>query len=642
MAIERPSGDAARAQSNAILHGLGRCLAILGAGLLFGGAAQAQQVVGGMVLPNGQVVTGPVYRSNGTFVTSITNGADANLYINSVPPTQSFTNNLPAAVVITSVPSLYVRGFTSNVTRAVGGFIAPSNAIRGLTPQQVRDVLALPYTPNSLTLVNVPAGTCLLYGNAAPINTNFAANPPAINTPGPWGNGGALQASLIGVTSNPNCQNAGRLAAGNFFNQQMIQGYALAYRPNAGAGSTYAVAAALDVGAFPAQFTDMDNIYSALDILNVGSPVGLQAALKQLDGESYADFGFMRMQSARVFLDVMQQQMRGTRAFRAPSAPAAMNAEAPMSLTEPVSPVSLAGDLADLADGFKHQMAAGGQRRSESGGVWFAPYGSAGALYGNSSTHSTTYGLHGFAAGGDLTVANNLLLGIGLSYSSTAFSTSIPSNNGTNEAVSVAAYASYAPDAWYVDAALGYAYNWSSLTRTIVFPGVFRTAQGNPSANQFLGSVELGYAFSLSQRLALTPFGHFEVTASTQNGFAETGAGAISLNAAAQTTTGVRSVLGMQLSGSVSVIEPQDLWLAVRAGWAHDYADLSGSLTANFLGKPDTSFTVIGPTPDRNAATIGASVNLALGFGQAFVSYDGNLAQSYSTHSGMVGFRVAF
>lgn len=617
-----------------------RCLAVLAGGLLFGNAAVAQQYVGGMLLPNGQVVTGPVYRSNGTFVTSITTGVDANLYINSVAPTQSFTNNLPAFVLRTSVATQYVRGFTSNVTGAVGSFIAPSNTIRGLTPQQVRDVLALPYTPDSLTIVKVPAGTCVLYGQAAPINTNFAANPPAVNTPGPWGNGGVLQGRLIGVSSDPGCQNAGFVSANNYINQQMIQGYALAYRPNAGTGNTYAVAAALDVGAFPDQFSDMDNIYNALDLLNVGSPVGLQAALKQLDGESYADFGFLRMMSARVFLDVMHQQMRGTRLRRTSAAPAAAeSAEAPMNLTDPVA---LAGDLADLADGFKRQLAAGGQRRGDAGGVWLAPYGSAGAVYGDPSTHSATWGLHGFAAGGDLTIADNLLLGMSLSYSSTAFSTSIPSNNGTNEAVSVAAYASYAPDAWYVDAALGYAYNWSSLTRTIVFPGVFRTAQGNPSANQFLGSVESGFAFPLNPRLALTPFGRMEVTASTQNGFAETGGGAISLNAAAQTTTGVRSIIGLQLSGTVSVIEPQDLGLAVRAGWAHDYADQSGSLTANFLGKPDTSFTVIGPAPDRNAATVGASVNLALAFGQAFINYDGNFSQSYSTHAGTVGFRIAF
>jgi outer membrane autotransporter protein len=431
------------------------------------------------------------------------------------------------------------------------------------------------------------------------------------------------------------------VAATNFLNQQMIAGNALAYRPSAGAGNTYAVAGALDTGAFPGQFTDMDNIYNALDLLNAGSPAGLQAALKQLGGESYADFGFMRIMSARAFLDVMHQQMRDTRGGRSARGAGAAAERAPASLNL-TGPIALAGDIADLASGLQPQLAAGGRQRGETGGVWLAPYGSAGALYGDAASHSTSYGLHGFAAGGDLAIADNALLGLSLSYADTAFATSIPGNNGANQAVSVAAYASYAPAAWYVDAAVGYAYNWGSLSRTIVFPGVFRTAQGNPLADQFLGSLEAGHAFALGPQVALTPFGRFELTASTQNGFAENGAGAISLNAAAQGTTSVRTIVGAQLSGSVSAVAAQDLWLAVRAGWAHDYADVSGALTANFLGKPDTSFTVIGPTPDRNAAIVGASVNLALRFGQAFINYDGNLAQSYATHTGMVGLKVSF
>jgi uncharacterized protein with beta-barrel porin domain len=605
-----------------------------------GPEARAQQIVGGMVLPAGEVVTGPVYRFNGTFVPSITNGADANAYVNSVPPTQSFVNNAPAIVVRTSVATQYVRFFTAGVTNAVGGFIAPSNAVRGLTPQQVRDVLALPFTPNSMTLVNVPAGTCILYGTAAPITGSFPAS-PSIPAPGPWGNGGAMQGTLIGVTNDPNCQNPARVPAGNFINQQMIAGYALAYRPSAGVGNTYAVAAALDVGAFPAQFTDMDSVYNALDLLNAGSPLGLQAALKQLGGESYADFGFMRIMSARAFLDVLHQQMRdgrGGRSIRAVPT-GTERAEAPLDAAHPTAPAS---DFTGFGNSAQQMPAAAGHRRSESGGVWFAPYGSVGWLNGDPSTHSTSYGLHGFAAGADLALADSLLAGLSLSYWGTSFATSIPSNSGSNEAISVAAYVSYAPGPWYVDAAAGYAYNWSSLSRTIVFPGVFRVAQGNPAANQFLGSIEGSHGFALGRQMALTPFGRFEVTAATQNGFAETGAGAISLNAAAQTTTSVRSIIGLQVSGSVSALRPQDLWLAARAGWAHDYADVSGTLSASFLGKPDTSFTVVGPSPDRNAATLGASLNLALGSGQAFLNYDANVAQSYAMHTGMVGLRLSF
>ncbi len=615
--------------------------AILMALPLLSEPAIAQQVVGGMILPDGQVVTGPVFRRDGNFVPSITNGATANQYIFSTPPTASFVANAPAAVVRTSVPSTYVRVFTEGVTNAVGGFIAPSNTIRGLNLQQIRDVLALPHMPTSVTIVQVPAGTCVLYGTAAPITGTFPANPPGIPTPGPWGNGGVLQGVLIGTSSSPNCQSPAFLPSANYMNRQAINGYALAYRPNAGKGNTYAVASALDVGAFPAQFSDMDTVYDSLDLLNYGSAGALPLALKQLDGESYADFGYLRMMAARVFLNTLHQQMRGARiggalpAASAPASTAAPAAEPPLSLTEaPAMPGEMAAD-------FKRQMASPGARRTDAGGVWFSPYGAVGALYGSAATHSASYSLGGFAAGGDLRLSDDLVIGGALSYANTAVSTSLPAS-GSNQAFSLAAYASYAPGPWYVDGAVGYAHYWGNLSRTIAFPELLRTAQGAPTANQFLGSIESGFGFSLNPRLALTPFARLEVTAATQNAFTETGAGAINLSAASQNTTGVRSVLGVELSGSVAIAESRILQLAVRAGWAHDYADVTGTLTANFVGKPDTSFTVYGPTPDRNAATIGASVNLPLAFGQAFLNYDGNLSQSYSAHALMLGLRVVF
>ncbi len=593
-----------------------------------GSDVEAQQVVGGLLVPSGQVVTGPVFRRDGTSVPSITTGAGANLYIGSVPPTASFVTGSPAAVVITSVPTLYARVYTSGVTNPVGGFIAPSSALRGKTAQQVRDFLALPYLPDSLTLVQVPAGTCVLYGTAAPIVGSFPANPPAIPTPGPWGNGGTLQGTLIGTSNSPNCQNPSFLPSANYFNRQAIGGGALAYRPNAGVGNTYAVAAALDVGIFPAQFSDMDTVYNALDVLNDGTPGALQAALKQLDGESYADFGYLRLMAARAFLETLHGQMRAARQ-RQPLAPT-------MSLTDRPQPP------AEHADLRKPMTALGpGTQRTVTGGIWVTPFGAMGALYGDATTHSASYSLYGFAGGGDVEVFDDLRLGGAVGYSNTGLSTSVAAS-GASEAVSIAAYASYAPAPWYIDAAVGYAYNWGSLTRTIAFPGVFRTAQGNPTANQFLGSAEAGRGLAVSPRLSVTPFARIEVSVAGQNALTETGAGAINLAAQAQATTGVRSILGAEIAGSVALTETQDLAVALRLGWAHDYADLSGALTASFAGKPDTSFTVNGPTPDRNAATVGISLNLPLPLGRAFLTYDANLAQSYTAHAAMLGLRVAF
>ncbi|WP_395710059.1 autotransporter domain-containing protein [Reyranella sp.] len=61
-------------------------------------------------------------------------------------------------------------------------------------------------------------------------------------------------------------------------------------------------------------------------------------------------------------------------------------------------------------------------------------------MYGDTATHSVSYGLHGFAAGGDIEVFDDFRIGGALSYSSTALSTSLAAA-GTNEAFSLAAYA---------------------------------------------------------------------------------------------------------------------------------------------------------------------------------------------------------
>jgi uncharacterized protein with beta-barrel porin domain len=84
------------------------------------------------------------------------------------------------------------------------------------------------------------------------------------------------------------------------------------------------------------------------------------------------------------------------------------------------------------------------------------------------------------------------------------------------------------------------------------------------------------------------------------------------------------------------------LALTLRLGWAHDYADLSGAMTATFLGKPDTTFTVFGPTPDRDSALVGLGLELPLRMGRAFLAYEGELAQRASVHAGTIGLRIAF
>ena len=606
--------------------GAPRRLAGLGLALLLAvtESAVAQQVVGGLLLPDGLVVTGQVFRRDGTSIASLTSGADANLYLNSVPPTQSFVNGAPAFAVLTSVPTQYVRVFTQGITNAAGGFVAPSAAIRGLSAAQIRDVLALPFLPDSVTIVQVPAGTCMIFGTAAPITGSFPANPPTIPTPGPWGNGGASQSLLVGVTADPHCANPAFVPQANFTNRQALGGAALAYGPRAGWGNPRSVASALDRGAFPAQFSDMGRLYDSLDLLNIGPPDQLRSALKQLDGESYADFAFVQMTSARKLLDTLHRQLQAARVTTA--------ANVGGQVASLPTPANIASDA----------QAPSGALRTEQGGAWFAPFGALGALSGTTDTHDISYSLYGFAAGADWRLSSDWLLGGSLAYSHSNFTAAFPSASGGNDAFTVAAYASFSPGPWYADGTLGYSYNSASLSRSIVIPGFLRTAQGNPTAHQLLGSLEGGAAAASIGGVTLSPFGRVDVITTMQGAFSESGASAIGLNVAAQTTTGVRSILGLALSGTVRLSERQPLALTLRLGWAHDYADLSGAMTATFLGKPDAGFTVFGPTPDRDSALIGFALELPMKSGRAFASYDGELARNSSVHAGTVGVKIAF
>ena len=171
---------------------------------------------------------------------------------------------------------------------------------------------------------------------------------------------------------------------------------------------TYAVASALDAGAFPAELSDMDNVYSSLDLLNYGSPEALQLALKQLGGESDADYGYMRMAAARLLLDVMHQQMRRAR-LRQSTATAPSGAEVPFSLAE--------SSTRDVGDRGQTQTAACQCRRKRPmrGACGSPLMGRSARFSGDASTHTANYVLHGFAVGGDVQFAEDFLAGVALS-----------------------------------------------------------------------------------------------------------------------------------------------------------------------------------------------------------------------------------
>ena len=557
-------------------------LAVAAAGAL-SEAASGQS----LPLPPGTVVSGTVYNGS-VSVPSVTTGADANTLVNGKPPTAPFVNSAPAAAVITDAPTTYVRVYTLGVTAPNRAYIANSDVIRGLDAAQIKNVLALPYLPNMLTVVQVPAGTCLLNATGAPI--------------GGWGIGGTAQSYIIGATKSPTCQNAQYLPASDYTAQQPIGAAALAYLPHAGTGNTAAVAFALDhANPFPAPFSDMDGIYNNLDYWNFVGAAPLQQALAQLDGEIYADTASAAIAANRLFLGAIVDDLQ-----------------------------SKAGAIGKPV-------------------VWGAALGGAGSLNGDDGSHNVNFAAWGGVLGIDYRFDTALRFGIAGGYTRGQFSTEGVPGDGGYDTFSVAPYLRWAPSALYVEGAVGYGYNDASVNRTIAIPGypgaqsdVYRTATGTPHANDFLTHIEAGYRYGLTPATSLTPLVAGDAVVYSQGGFTESGAGAANLQASSATTSSVLGILGAQLEQDVGIGLASPLELTARAAWTHEFAPTDRTITASLTGTPGASFTVDGASVPRNAAALGVGASLKTGQAEIFARYFASVGGGQTAQGGALGVRWTF
>ena len=460
--------------------------------------------------------------------------------------------------------------------------MADPSTIRGLTPEQIKDVLALPALPSMITIVTVPAGSCVLVGLGAAISG--------------FGTGGPAQEWAAGTPAGPNCLDVQFLGIENYLNQQAIGAFALLYAPRAGGGNAGAVAGALDQGPYPEPFTDMDLIYKSLDLLNFGDPGPLRAALQQLDGEIYADFSSVVIGAGQLFLGAVRERMR-------------VGHDA---TTRPIQ-------------------------------QWLSAFGADGDLSGNGDSHDLNATSGGIAGGLEHRFDRSLLAGIAGGYAYTGFDTSGIPGTGSANSFALAPYGRYAPGPWYVEGALGVGYNDATITRSIVFPGQSRTAKGSPSGAAFLSQVETGYRLSVDAQTDVTPFVAMQTFVVGQGKFVETGAGAADLHVDDNTTTSALSVLGTEVEYALPVGMASPLRLRGRLGWAHEFAGTNRTATAFFDGTPSAAaFTVTGAFAPRDAAVFGLDVTLATQSFDLFVGYEGAAGNGSSLQGGSVGARFAF
>ncbi|MPZ33966.1 MAG: autotransporter domain-containing protein [Rhodospirillales bacterium] len=387
-------------------------------------------------------------------------------------------------------------------------------------------------------------------------------------------------------------------SAGQTVNQQAV------------GGALDAIAASGNVGGI---VTTMANVSTAQ-----GAP-----ALQALSSEPYADFGTVNIRSSQLFSNAVGRQMAVERGATVGPKGVALAEACEVSCDETAPP----------------RLSA-----------WLSGIGSTGSVLGDSNAAGLTYTLGGTAFGIDYRLDPRFLVGIAGGYVGGSQWVNGFGGNGYTDSLSVALYGSFTQNAsgggFYADALAGYANSNNRLQRVVAFPGLSpAVANGQTSANQFLGQVETGYKFGLPfpANTSISPFGRLQIGTANQAAFTESGTSPFNLSVASQTTTSVRTTLGADFAASFDMGGGRPLDIGVRLGWMHEFADTARPITAAFAAAPVSQFTVLGATPQRDSAVVGFSAAAAItDRASLFASYDGEMGGGTDNHALRVGFRLTW
>jgi outer membrane autotransporter protein len=304
--------------------------------------------------------------------------------------------------------------------------------------------------------------------------------------------------------------------------------------------------------------------------------------------------------------------------------------------------LALGGDAAsDTAGALIAALGRAQGERSPSSGLWAQGYGSTGDRRADDISSRYGYDTSGMMAGLDRQVADSLLLGISLGYSSTRAHMKELPDKATISSYQGALYGIYRNDPWYVSSVAAYGYNRYDTTRGISFGQIARRANVAYGGHTLGGYAEAGY------RIAAAPVDVIPMVSLTgaslmRNGFQERDAGAMNLDVDAGRTSSLVGSLGVRLRKDYTVssgsVTPE-----VRMRWDHEFSKNDHVLEASFCGYPTSAFTVRADRPERNSFAPGFTLTWRTKDNMDFhLTYDGSFSEDSTRHWGTLGLRYTW
>jgi fibronectin-binding autotransporter adhesin len=277
-------------------------------------------------------------------------------------------------------------------------------------------------------------------------------------------------------------------------------------------------------------------------------------------------------------------------------------------------------------------------------GAWANGNGVSGSIAGDGNASGVSYSTAGGAFGVDYRLTPSLLIGLSAGYARTDASINVIGGSDTVDSSSFGLYSGYRSGPFYAIGSLGYAYNDQTVKRVVAVSGLATsTATASPHADQFLSAAEIGYDLKVRYGITVTPLAGVQATVISQEGYTESGAGALDLTVGSKTTNSVRALAGARIAKSFALGAGQAITFESHAAWAHELTSDDRAVSAQFAAAPGTGFIVDGARPKRDSAVVEVGVAAPLSnMLSLYLRYDGDLNGSDDAHGVSGGLRLSW
>ena len=353
---------------------------------------------------------------------------------------------------------------------------------------------------------------------------------------------------------------------------------------------------------------DMGTVQTALTSL---SAVQARAAYDATSGAGIAELrraaaGFAANFSNQLQARVGAVQNRGTGTLTTSFGERPLLLAANDSLSDLMAPVSDApSQKFSLAGGAPALPAASDAGR----GLWVRGFGGHGKTDGDGNAAASRLRSSGLSIGFDAEIRDGLRLGAAVTAGTSRLSTD-NNESGKTRGTAVAVYGGYATGAWNFSGSAGMSWGKNHMDRGIAFGTLNRTAGGDFDSDTLSAYGEATYSLAMDGWV-LQPLAGLSLSRNRADGFTETGAGALNLQVASQTTHSSKSILGAR-----AFFDTGRIRLEPRVVWAHEFGDLNTPMTAQFQGAATASpFQISGAALKRDTLILGLGASGSIGKG---------------------------